>query len=169
MTDTRGTVAAVIDGVNVDAVAHAARACAGVSDLYSGRFGEIGSYLPGRRVGGVQVAPNSVTVQVRSRWGVPASDLLRQISAVIAPIIGARYVEVVVADVDDPPGDSPGEQPLALPAPRSALQEAPTLALEAAPIPATVPAATGDPDPLPGLVSDPLRPGSGPPSAPPSP
>jgi hypothetical protein len=97
------SVAAVIDGVNVDAVAAAVQACPGVSGLDGGRFGEVASYLPGRRVQGVAVREDSVTVQVRSRWGVPAADLLSQITAVLTPLTGGRRVEVVVADIDDPP------------------------------------------------------------------
>lgn len=94
---------ALVDGVSVDAVAAAVTACAGVAGMYSGRFGEIGTYLPGRRVSGVQVEADAVTVQVRSRWGVPAAQLLQQITAVTAPLTGGRSVHVVVADIDDPP------------------------------------------------------------------
>jgi hypothetical protein len=95
-------VAAVIDGVDVDAVAAAVQGCPGVSGLDGGRFGEVASYLPGRRVAGVVVSGGRVTVQVRSRWAVPAADLLSQITAVLAPITGRR-VDVVIADIDDPP------------------------------------------------------------------
>jgi hypothetical protein len=94
---------AVIDGVNVDAVAVAVQACPGVSGLDGGRFGEVTSYLPGRRVIGVAVRADSVTVQVRSRWEVRAADLFSQIAAALTPLIGGRRVEVVVADIDEPP------------------------------------------------------------------
>jgi hypothetical protein len=97
------SVAAVIDGVNVDAVAAAVQVCPGVSGLDGGRFGEVASYLPGRRVPGVVVRKDSVLVQIRARWGIPAADLLSQVTAVLTPLIGARLVEVVVADIDDPP------------------------------------------------------------------
>ena len=102
-TPPGSSVAAVIDGVNVDAVAAAVQACPGVSGLDGGRFGEVASYLPGRRVQGVAVRKDSVTAQVRTRWAVPAADLLSQITAVLTPLIGGRRVEVVVADIDDPP------------------------------------------------------------------
>jgi hypothetical protein len=116
------SVAAVIDGVNVDAVAAAVQACPGVSGLDAGRFGEVASYLPGRRVQGVAVREDSVTVQVRSRWGVPAADLLSQITAVLTPLTGGRRVAVVVADIDDPapPGSclpSAPEAPPGVPVP----------------------------------------------------
>ena len=102
-TPPGSSVAAVIDGVNVDAVAAAVQACPGVSGLDGGRFGEVASYLPGRRVQGVAVRKDSVTAQVRTRWAVSAADLLSQITAVLTPLIGGRRVEVVVADIDDPP------------------------------------------------------------------
>ena len=102
-TPPASSVAAVIDGVNVDTVAAAVQACPGVSGLDGGRFGEVASYLPGRRVPGVVVRKDSVLVQIRARWGIPAADLLSQVTAVVTPLIGARLVEVVVADIDDPP------------------------------------------------------------------
>ena len=64
--------AAVIDGMDVDAVAAAVRECAGVSGLDGGQHGEVTTYLPGRTVQGVVVGGGRVRVQVRSRWGVEA-------------------------------------------------------------------------------------------------
>ena len=107
MTSPLGTAvpgAAVIDGVDVDAVAAAARGCAGVAGLDGGRFGEVASYLPGRKVAGVVVSGGRVRVQVRSRWGVPAPELAARITAVLAPLTGRRPVDVMIADIDDPPG-----------------------------------------------------------------
>ena len=49
------------------------------------------------------VRPDSVLVQVRARWGLPAADLLGQITAAVTPVAGGRRVEVVVGDIDDPP------------------------------------------------------------------
>lgn len=100
MTDP--TEAAIVDGINVDVVAAAVRACPGVSDLSGGRFGDVTSYLPGRRVPGVSVDPRTVTVQIRARWNAPAHDLLSQISEAVTPLVGARSVRVVVDDIDDP-------------------------------------------------------------------
>ena len=99
--------AAVIDGINVDAVAVAAAGCAGVAALDSGQFGEVASYLPGRQVPGVVVRPDSVLVQVRSRWGVPAAVLLAQITAAVTPTAAGRRVDVVIGDIDDPPSLGP--------------------------------------------------------------
>ena len=95
--------AAVVDGVDVDAVAAAVARCAGVAALDRGRFGSVVTYLPGRTVAGVAVGGGRVTVQVRSRWGVPAPDLARAITTALAPLTGSRPIDVVIADIDDPP------------------------------------------------------------------
>ncbi len=94
---------AVIDGVDVDAVAAAVQGCAGVSALDGGQNGEIATYLPGRKVPGVQVSGGRVRVQIRSQWGVPVTDLAALISVVLAPLTGSRPVDVLIADIDDPP------------------------------------------------------------------
>ena len=95
---------AVIEGVDVDAVATVVQGCTGVAALDGGPFGQVASYLPGRKVAGVVVGDGRVTVQVRSRWGIPAPDLAALIAAVLAPLTGQRPVDVVIADIDDPPG-----------------------------------------------------------------
>jgi hypothetical protein len=107
MTGTASTGAApagaVAEGVDLDAVADAARGCPAVDRLCSGAWGGVVSYLPGRQVPGVRVARDHVVVSVRSRWGVPAAELARQVRVVLAPLTGARRIDVVVADVADPP------------------------------------------------------------------
>ena len=49
------------------------------------------------------VADGRVAVQVRSQWGVPAADLAAKITAVLASLTGHRPVDVMIADIDDPP------------------------------------------------------------------
>jgi hypothetical protein len=107
--------AAIVEGVDIDLVAKTVRACAGVSDLVDGPFGDSTSYLPGRRVTGVSVNGGTVRVSVRAKWGVPASDLLEQITSALKPILANRRIEVVVADVDDPPSFA-AQPPVAVPA-----------------------------------------------------
>ncbi len=98
---------AFIHGVDVDAVAAAVQACAGVAGLDGGRFGEVVSYLPGRTVPGVVVSDSRVRVQVRSEWGIPAPQLAALITSVLAPLTWGKPVDVVVADIDDPPDRFP--------------------------------------------------------------
>jgi hypothetical protein len=97
-----GSAPAIIDGVDVDAVAAAARRCAAVDDLCPGAWGEVVSYFPGRQVAGVRVASGHVAVSVRSQWDVPAAELARQLRASLAPVTGARTIDIIVADITDP-------------------------------------------------------------------
>jgi hypothetical protein len=94
---------AVIDGVDIDAVAAAVAGCPGVAGLDGGQFGEVTSYLPGRKVPGVVVSGGRVRVQIRSRWAVPAPDLAALVTQVLTPLTGRRPVDVMIADIDDPP------------------------------------------------------------------
>ena len=91
--------AAVIDGVDLDAVAAAARGCAAVDDLCPGSWGGVVSYLPGLEVPGVRVARDHVVISVCGRWGVPVSELARQIRAALTGLVGPRRIDVVVADL----------------------------------------------------------------------
>ena len=109
------TDTAIVDGIDVDAVASAVRACPGVADLAGGRFGDATSYLPGRRLIGVAVRDDSVRISVRARWGVSADDLLNQITLAVTPIASNRRIEVVIAEIDNPPWLA-AQQPIALPA-----------------------------------------------------
>lgn len=98
---------ALFDSTEIDAIAAIVRGCAGVSALDSGPFGEVASYLPGRTVPGVAVDDSRIRVQVRSEWGVPATDVAAQITAAVAPLAGPRPVDVTIADIDDPPAARP--------------------------------------------------------------
>ena len=93
--------AAVVDGVDLDAVAAAARGCPAVDDLCSGSWGGVVSYLPGREVAGVRVTHDHVVISVRGRWGVPVIELAGQVRAAVTGLVGPRRVDVVVADLAD--------------------------------------------------------------------
>jgi hypothetical protein len=93
--------AAVVDGVDLDAVAAAVRGCAAVDDLCPGSWGGVVSYLPGREVAGVRVTHDHVVISVRGRWGVPVIELASQVRAAVSGLVGPRRVDVVVADLAD--------------------------------------------------------------------
>ena len=97
--------AAVVSGVDVDDLAAAVRSCPAVVDLAEGEPASAATYLPGRRIVGLAVDDTRVTVQVRSRWGAPVGEVASQIRAAAGPLIGGRPLDIVVADVDDPPDD----------------------------------------------------------------
>lgn|ERR1022692_1992957 len=104
---------AVVDGVDIDAVAAAARSCEGVDDLCPGPWGGVVSYLPGRQVAGVRIESDHVVISIRGRWGVPVAELARQVRAAVAGLVAPRRVDVVVADLTD----AESEAPAGLPAP----------------------------------------------------
>jgi hypothetical protein len=99
--------AAVIDGVDLDAVAAAARSCAAVDDLCSGSWGGVVSYLPGREVAGVRVTRDHVVISVRGRWGIPVIELAGQVRAAVTGLAGPRRVDVVVADLAESDAKAP--------------------------------------------------------------
>jgi hypothetical protein len=99
--------AAVVDGVDLDAVAAAARSCTAVDDLCPGAWGGVVSYLPGREVAGVRVTHDHVVISVRGRWGVPVSELAGQVRAAVTGLAGPRRVDVVVADLAEPDAQAP--------------------------------------------------------------
>ena len=103
----RPLASAVVDGVDLDAVAAAARSCAAVDDLCPGPWGGVVSYLPGRQVAGVRVASDHVVISIRGRWEVPFSELGRQVRAAVTPLVAPRRVDLVVADLTGPAADVP--------------------------------------------------------------
>jgi hypothetical protein len=103
--------AAVVDGVDLDAVAAAARSCEAVDDLCPGPWGGVVSYLPGRQVAGVRVASDHVVISVRGRWGVPFAELARQVRSALAALVAPRRVDVVVADLSEATAEAPGGLP----------------------------------------------------------
>ena len=93
---------ATVDGVNVDAVAAAVRSCPGVDDLDGGPLGGVATYLPGRRVPGIRIGADRVSIQVRGKWDVPVRELAGQVLAVVAPLSGGRTIDLLMSDVAEP-------------------------------------------------------------------
>jgi len=101
---------AVVDGVDLDAVATAVRACSAVADLYTGpRADAVATYLPGRTIKGLKLARDAVTIQVRSLWDVPVVRVAGQIRPAVRPYVAGRRIDVVIADLTPPPGYGPVE------------------------------------------------------------
>jgi hypothetical protein len=100
---TQGATVTLVDGVDVDAVVRAVRACPGVVEMEGGSPGEVATYLPGRRLVGLRVGDSTIDVQVRAAWGVPAPQIAAEIRAAVAPLAGGRSVDVTIAALSDPP------------------------------------------------------------------
>jgi hypothetical protein len=89
-------------GVDVDAVAAVVEALPVVRSLSGGRFGEVATYLPGRRVQGVRVRGDSVEVHVVAGPGVPLPVVGATVRGAVVPLAGGRSVDVHVDDIEVP-------------------------------------------------------------------
>jgi hypothetical protein len=101
---------AVVEGVDVDALAAAVRSCPAVDDLDGGPLGTVATYLPGRRVPGIRIGADRASIQVRGKWDVPIRELAGQVLAAVAPLTGGRTIDILVADVAEPALPAPTQQ-----------------------------------------------------------
>ncbi len=117
---------AIVDGVDVDAVAAAVSRCPGVAGLGSRFAGAMATYLPGRRVvPGVRVSDDRLELDICAAWGPSAEQIARQIRAAVARLVDRR-VDILISDIRLP-GEPDPDTPLALgPAPHRAALSAPT-------------------------------------------
>jgi hypothetical protein len=83
---------------DAEAIATAVRTAPAVAALHAGGLRLVVTLLPGRRVEGVQVTDDRVTVSVVAR-DVPIAVLTDQVRARVAPLAGGRPVDVHVADL----------------------------------------------------------------------
>lgn len=87
---------------DVDAIAAAVSACPLVARLSAGRVGEVATYLPGRRVAGVRVGADAVTVHVVARYGPTMTEVADQVRTAVSALTGGRPVHVGIDDIDVP-------------------------------------------------------------------
>jgi uncharacterized alkaline shock family protein YloU len=95
-----------------DAIAAVVRGVNGVVDLSGGAIGEVATYLPGRRVTGVQVGEDSIEVHVVAEYGLSVLDVADQVRTAVRGLEPQRIVNVAIDDVRLPGEDSaePDEQ-----------------------------------------------------------
>ncbi|WP_433605392.1 hypothetical protein ACQP2P_27200 [Dactylosporangium sp. CA-139114] len=103
MTTASASPRAVVHGVDVAAVAAAVDTCPAVAGLVTGLLGGPATYLPGQRVGGVRIRPHRLEIAIRARWGVPAAEVAVQVRQALRTLAADRRVDVVIADLTDPP------------------------------------------------------------------
>lgn len=96
--------------VDLEAVAAAALGCPLIADLTAGRFGEVATYLPGRRIPGVREVDGTVEVHVVAKWGTPLPEVAEVVRAAVSPHAAGAPVAVFVDDIE-----VPAEVPLVAP------------------------------------------------------
>lgn len=95
-TGSKGGAAAGTEAADV--VAAAVLAVPGVAALHSGMFGEVGTYLPGRRVRGVRLSDTGSDIHVTLYFGASVRVVAEQIRQVVAALVPGP-VHVTVQDV----------------------------------------------------------------------
>lgn len=80
-------------------VAAATEAAPLVVRLHGGPLGGEGTYLPGRRVVGVRVDEEAVTVHVVGVYGPSAADIAADVRRAVTPVAGGRRIHVVLEDL----------------------------------------------------------------------
>lgn len=88
----------VSTGTTADDVAQSVLAVPGVAALHGGMFGEVGTYLPGRRVLGVRLRDDSTDVHVSVLLGYPVRQIADQVRRAVGQVVPGP-VHVVVEDV----------------------------------------------------------------------
>ncbi|MEV8378529.1 hypothetical protein AB0P21_37670 [Kribbella sp. NPDC056861] len=70
----------------------------GVVGLHGGVFGEVATYLPGRRVAGIRITPERAEVHLTLVWGEPVRATAEIVRDVVGELTGVP-VFVTVEDV----------------------------------------------------------------------
>jgi uncharacterized alkaline shock family protein YloU len=82
-----------------EAVAAAVRSCPAVVDLAGGDFGEVATYLPGKRITGVRVTDDRVDVHLVGRYGIPIPALAAEVRTALTHLARGRTVDIRVEDL----------------------------------------------------------------------
>lgn len=92
------TLLPLVSSEDADRIAAVVSAVPGVAALHPGMFGEVATYLPGRRVPGIRIGPDRVDVHVSLTLDAP----VRATAAAIQDAVGALVdlpVDVTVEDL----------------------------------------------------------------------
>lgn len=88
---------------DADAVAGIARAVPGVVGLHPGMFGEIATYLPGRRVTGVRVAEANIDLHLIIDAEAPVRETAAAVRRAVTDVFPAAAVNVTIEDIASGP------------------------------------------------------------------
>ncbi|HET6290532.1 hypothetical protein P3102_25360 [Amycolatopsis sp. QT-25] len=90
-------------GVEIDAdrIATAVQAQPHIAGLHSGRFGEIATLLRGRRIPGIRVREDEITIGVTGRYPATAVEISDDVRAAVGPV--GLPVHVRIGDIAPAP------------------------------------------------------------------
>ncbi|MDI9972887.1 hypothetical protein [Rhodococcus sp. IEGM 1307] len=77
----------------------------GVAAMHGGAFGEVATYLPGRRVTGVTVGPTSCAVHLAARYPANVVDTAERVRAAVESLVDVP-VDVTIEDLLTETGQS---------------------------------------------------------------
>lgn len=97
-TDPAAAATAPDAGVVADLVAEAVLSVSGVAALNSGPFGEIATYLPGRRIPGIRVGTDHCAVHLTAEYPADLSAIADAVRAAVETVVGPP-VNVTIEDV----------------------------------------------------------------------
>ena len=100
--ETEKDVHRMPDQVSAEELSDRLLAHPSVARLHGGQYGEIATYLPGRRVTGVRVGERTVEVAVVLRLDRPLPPVLAELRAELADAVGGMPLDITVADVVAP-------------------------------------------------------------------
>jgi hypothetical protein len=81
-----------------EAVAAVVRSVPDVHDLHGGAFGEVATYLPGRRVQGVRLTDDGVELHIVTRGASPLMFTVEHVRDAVRPLVTGR-IDVTVEDI----------------------------------------------------------------------
>lgn len=87
---------------DLDAVAAAVVSCPAVAGMAGGLYGEVATYLPGRRLPGLRLAGDELEVHVTARWGTPLPAVADAVRDAVAPLVDGLPVAVYIDDIEVP-------------------------------------------------------------------
>lgn len=99
-------------GSAADTVASIARAVPGVAGLHPGMFGEVATYLPGRRVTGVRITDERVDLHITVSADAPIRRTAAAVREAVAAALPGLAVDVTVEDVATGPRPTPTTEPV---------------------------------------------------------
>jgi hypothetical protein len=116
----------VVDGVNIDAVHTAVSNCPGVAAVGSGTLAALTTYLPGRRIPGIRINPDSVELEIVADWDATAAHIASEIRVAVAGLADGRRIDITIADIVLP-GEQPSQDGKGPPPPLAAARETPAI------------------------------------------